>query len=104
MASASDIAQVRRQVNEPNDDGGYTDVVLGEYVDANGVTGATVLIWEEKASKFSDLVDVTEAGSSHKFSDLSKIAGERATYYRAVLATEQAPTAGRVRVRKIVRS
>lgn len=103
MASASDIAEVRRNTDEPDDTNGYTDVIIGGYVDAASVAGASAKIWEEKSAKYVSLVDVTEAGASHKFSDLTKHAEAKAIYWHGI-EVSLGTTAGRVKVRKIVRS
>lgn len=100
MASASDIAQVRRNVDEPTTDT-YTDQTIGDYVDANGVAGASQLIWQEKAASYATLVNTSEAGASHSFSDLHKNALAMATAFGAAVVV---PTADRVRVKKIERT
>lgn len=106
MASASDVATVRRNVNESTDvDYGDEDIAL--LVDAHGVAGTTAGIWREKAAKFADLVNVSESGASHSYSDLHKAALSMAARWEKISADEtMAPVseAGRVHCRKIVRS
>jgi len=70
VASVQEIAEVRYNTNEPNDAEPFTDVVVSDLIDAGGVNSASAVIWRRKAASASDYVDVTEAGSSHKFSDL----------------------------------
>jgi hypothetical protein len=103
MASASDVKLVRRQVNEPTTDD-YTDTLIGTYIDEIGITGATIRIWEEKAARYSDLVDVTEAGASHKYSDLHKNAMAIAKHYRSIEESSDVTGGGRPVVKKIQRS
>lgn len=102
MASASDIAEVRRNTDEPTD-ATYTDTVIGGYIDSLGVAGAAAKIWREKAAQYATLVDVTEAGASHKFSDLNKNALAMAAYWEGLVVPDAA-VSGRPKVKKIVRS
>lgn len=102
MASASDILIVRGNTNEPNDVAPFTDAYIGGLIDASDVAGATAVIWENKAAILSEQVDVTEAGASHKFSDLFDHAQKMVTYWRTQAGTE--PTTGTVRVKKIERA
>jgi hypothetical protein len=102
MASASDIETVRLNVDEPTNDT-YSDDEIGAIVDVNGVAGASAIIWEQKAARFASLVNTTEAGASHSFSDLSKNAREMASLYRAQ-TTVAVSTTSRTRVRKIERT
>lgn len=104
MADASDIAEVRRATNEPNDTNGYTDVLIGAYIDASDVAGAAAKIWSEKAAKYAELVNTSEAGASHAFSDLHKHAIEMFDFWDAQSGIVVGATEGRVRVRKIQRS
>lgn len=106
MASTSDIATVRRNVNESNTVT-YTDVAIGELIDTHGVAGASASIWREKAGVYAGLVNVSESGASHNYSDLHRNALAMAKRWEDLDVTENAPplaAAGRVVVRKIVRS
>lgn len=107
MATDADILYVRRNTNEPTDDT-YTDTVIEELIDANGVSYASAVIWEEKAASVATSADVTEAGASHKFSDIYKNFMAMAKYWRERITAEDIAeeelVAGRVRVKKIVRS
>lgn len=106
MATASDILILRGNVNELADADPYTDAALGMLVDAMGVAGASRSIWQRKAAEFSTMVDVSEAGASHKFSSLFDHAKTLALYWESQEATApDAPTAadGHPRVTRIVR-
>lgn len=104
MASSDDIATVRYNTDEPLPDT-FTDDLIDRLIDANGVVGASAIMWEQKAAKLADLVNTSEAGASHSFSDLHKNALNIAAMFRKQQAEAAAPVAvGRVRVRKIVRS
>lgn len=103
MATAAEITTVRQNVNEPDDSGGYTDAIIGALIDEGDTDSAAASIWLRKAAEYAELVDTSEAGTSHKFSDLHKNALTMATRFGATdaAATE---SGGRARVHKIVRS
>lgn len=102
MATEADIAYVRRNANEPSDES-YSDETLAAMIDADGIEATIATIWESKAAKYVSAVDVTEAGASHKFSDLFKNASAMAAYWRK-RETPDEDTADHPRVKKIVRS
>lgn len=101
MADASDIQQVRLNVDEPTDET-YSDDAIGLLVDALDVAGASASIWLQKAAKFASLVNVTEAGSTHNFSDLHKNALAMAKTYTEVEITVGVSATGPV-IKTIVR-
>lgn len=72
MATVDEITQVRLNANVPDDVEPYTDSYISGLIDGLGVDKATASIWRSKAASVADLVDVTEAGASHKMSDLFK--------------------------------
>lgn len=106
MASASDILIVRGNTNQPTDAAPFTDDYIGDLIDAVGVTGASAVIWEQKAATYASAVDVTEAGASHKFSDLFANAHKMALYWRKKADEEEdaASASGRVKVKVIQRT
>ena len=90
MASASDIADVRGNTNEPANVDPYTDDVIGAYIDTLGVAGATAKIWTQKAATYVDEAKkVTEAGASHDF-DSHKNALAMAAHWDKIAASEVA--------------
>ncbi len=104
MGSSAEIAVVRRNTNEPNQDN-YSDSELSDKIDTDGVFGAVSAVWREKAAKFASLVDVSEAGASHKYSDLYKHALAMASDYDKLNEVENAGIAlNSPRVKKIVRT
>ena len=102
MASTSDIATVRRNVNESSD-ALYKDEDIEVLIDADGIAGASAAIWREKAAKYAGLVNVSESGASHSYSDLHKNALAMAKAYDVEEAIDE-PVVNRVRVKRIVRS
>lgn len=103
MATGADIAEVRRNVDEQSDDT-YSDDYISALVDAGSIASASARIWRQKAAAYADLVNVSEAGSSHQFSDLSKNALAMAASFDVQASGEAvAESGGRVVVRSIVR-
>jgi hypothetical protein len=104
MATPDEIAIVRRNTNEPDDIDPYTDIYLGALIDASGITGATLQVWQQKAASHASLVDVTEAGASHKLSDMFKSDTAMVKYWTDAYASEVGPTSTAApKVKKIVR-
>lgn len=103
MATVVDIATVRLQTGQEENVPPYDDAYLGGLVDASGVNGATITIYEQLMAKYAKLVDVSEAGASHKFSDLYDNARKQVDYYRSLTGSSIPETAA-VRVKKIVKT
>jgi hypothetical protein len=72
MASEADVTTVRLNTGVAEDDATYTADYIGGLIDAGDVASATLTIWKQLAATYAKLVDVSEAGASHKFSDLFK--------------------------------
>lgn len=72
MASVDEVAELRRLTAIPDIEEPYTDGFMGGLIDAEGINGAAALLWREKAAEFVTAVDMSESGSSRKFSDLHK--------------------------------
>jgi hypothetical protein len=77
VATASEIAYVRELINEPDENGAWSDDRISEFIEQNRNSDGTVNlklpasdIWGVKAVAFSQLVDVSESGSSRKMSQL----------------------------------
>lgn len=82
MATAEDIARLRRMTGEVEPDSTYTDQQLNDIIDEVGdINVAASRVWGEKASMVADLVNITEAGSSRSNSDLFKHAKDQQSYY-----------------------
>lgn len=85
MASADELAALRRAADVTPDDDVYTDALLDSLIDTYGsVAGAASAIWREKAAAYAEMVDTTESGSSRKLSDLHKNALEIAAGFANV--------------------
>jgi hypothetical protein len=83
MASASDIRDIRAATDEPGDDV-YSDDDLSDMANMLGVTGAIHRIWEEKAARFSGLVNISEGGSSMSLGQLYQNAVSQAEHWRKI--------------------
>lgn len=82
MATADDIAALRRAIDEPVNAEPYTDAYLSGLLDASGtVDHAASTVWTNKAAATASLVDVSESGSSRKLSDLNRNALAMAEFY-----------------------
>jgi hypothetical protein len=104
MATAAEVASVRININEPTQDP-FNDATVEAWIDDTGsVEAASAAGWRVKAGLYSELVDETEAGTSHKFSDLHKSALAMASAYDKSAAVLYPAATGRTRVRVIERS
>lgn len=73
MASAEEIAALRLLIGQPDDVAPYTDAELSDRIDETGDLDLLAYnIWTEKAASYSDVVDMTESGSSRSLSQLQK--------------------------------
>lgn len=103
MATAEQIADLRRLINEPDDVEPFTDAVLTVRIDADpDLKSLAAIIWREKAATFASLVDVKEGNSDRKLSQLYKQALEMASNFSAEVAVI-ATTTRVSRTRKIER-
>lgn len=83
MASAEAIAELREKIGDDTEPYTYPDEVLNALIDqADGDTDQVASgIWRRKAASYAEMVDVSEAGSSRKNSDLFKNATAMADWY-----------------------
>lgn len=81
MATPEQVAEVRTNTNELTDDD-WSEQSLDTIIEtAGGVNAASAAIWRKKAAKFAHLVNVSEAGASHSFSDLHRNALDMAKQF-----------------------
>lgn len=85
MATNDDYLRLRRMTGEVGSDT-YTDTDLEYFIDEalGSLEVAASRIWGEKASAYADLVDISEAGSSRKNSDLFDHAKEQQSYFAGI--------------------
>lgn len=90
MASDEAVADVRRKIGDTTEPYAYDAQLLSDLIDAaNGDTDQVAAdIWDEKAVQYSTMVDISEAGSSRKNSDLFKNAQSMSSMYRARAASD----------------
>ena len=88
MASEADVTQVRLNTGVAEDDATYTAEYIGGLIDASDVSSATLTIWKQLAASYARLVDVSEAGASHKFSDLFKNADAMVKRWSAIVVVD----------------
>lgn len=108
MAAEEFINRLRALTNASTDMFSDVDLldVLTTYTDGDGATNLNLSaaeVWEMKAAKYVELVDITEAGSSRKNGDLSTRALAMAKLYRGRNDEDVAIMASRPMTRAIVR-
>lgn len=105
MATAEEIATLRLLIAEP-DETTYTDVVLGQRLDASTSEDQVAYeIWTEKAAAAAALVDVSEGGSSRKMGDIMEQALRMAEVFAARVTTGTAPpSAAGTRISRLSRA
>ena len=96
MATSTDIAIVRNNIGEQEDVNPYTTAWISALIDDVGVSAATLTLWRQKGASLSSVVDVTEAGASHKFSDRYKNALEQIKYWQSIVDGENSPLGPRI--------
>lgn len=108
MATPSEIAIVRLNIDDKVEPYQYSDEIIESYIDDNGIGTASAIIWGQLAAVYAKSVDVSEAGSSRKFSDLHKHALAMSEFYSPSNGdgggSPGISTGGRAKVFKIVRS
>jgi hypothetical protein len=99
-----DYLRLRRMVGEP-DKTVYSDADLELALqDAAGdFPAAAASIWREKAAGYAELVDISEAGSSRKNSDLYNRALTQASYFESTSGGSAVADGGSSTTRRIVR-
>lgn len=95
MATAAAILELRDAIGEPDDSNGWTDERLGDILDTlTTVDASAISVWTTKAAQFSQLVDVSESGSSRKLSDLYKNALAMAKFWQDKQDEDNPPIGG----------
>lgn len=103
MATVEQIAALRLLIAEQIDAEPYTDTKLSDRIDAGGdLNTVAAEVWQEKAAKYADLVDISEGGSSRKMGDLHEQALNMVAHFRSIIPTGLAP-AGGTRIRRLSR-
>lgn len=89
MATASELAELRDYINEADDTGGWDDAKLIVYTAQYGSVYATAAaIWGIKASRYAELVNTSESGSSRNLGDLFDRALKLQERYQALADAE----------------
>lgn len=105
MSDNDDYLRLRRMTGETQDKINYTDADLDILIlaSAGNLNVAAASIWREKAAGYADLVDISEAGSSRKNSDLYNRAQAQADYFSKASTAGVALVEGFSTTRRIVR-
>lgn len=81
MATPAEVASLRANTGQSNDDV-YTEPELAGLIDSNGsVEAASGVVWRQLAAQYAKLTDTTEAGAAHKYSVLYERAMEQAEFW-----------------------
>lgn len=84
MATPTEIADLRRMINEPTT-ATYSDDALGDIIDASAnLSSAASSVWTEKAARYAGLVDVSEGSSRRSLGDLYEQALSMATHHASI--------------------
>lgn len=105
MASPEALEELRAKIGDTEAPYTYIDEVLGAMLDAAGEDTDKVAssIWRTKAASYASMVDISEAGSSRKNSDLFKNAQAMAEFYDKEDDVESGAGVSYTTTRKIVR-
>lgn len=87
MATADQLQQLKNMIGA-DAASQYTDDQLNAIIDANDtIEAAAAQVWESVAASYSNLVNISEAGSSRSLGSLYANALQMAKYYRGLDAT-----------------
>lgn len=106
MATADQILELRRLINQMEDAEPWTDAALAARIDAfdsEDMRQLAAYIWREKAASYASLVDVQEGNSKRTMSQLYKQALEMASAYSTEVSDDEAVLRRGARTRKIER-
>jgi hypothetical protein len=99
MATEAQLADLKRLIGDTE----WTDEDLDALIDAQSgnIQAAAAIVWESQAAEYSQIVDITESGSSRKMGDLFDNAMKMAAYLRSQATPVEIQ--GTTRIAKIVR-
>jgi hypothetical protein len=104
-ATPDDVVRLRALANYNGTDP-YDDQQLAAMIDGSSIYRSAARLWDEKAASLSEVVDISESGSSRKMGDTHKNALAMAKYFRGLAEDEEeAPveTSRNARTRAIIR-
>ncbi len=97
MATAEELAELRRMIDEPGQDP-YTDEMLGARIDASSdLRSLASDIWLEKSARYASMVDVREGNSDRKLSQLHAQASKMAASYAGSVTADESLRVSRTR-------
>lgn len=83
MATAEQILALRSMINQPQNAEPYTDDYLSGRIDAGtSLQSVAGQIWAEKASTYSEMVDIQEGSSRRSLGSLQTNALKMAAHYQ----------------------
>ncbi len=87
MATADEIAALRRATNILTDADPYTDEYLGTLLDSLGHNGSAEALWLDPAARYTTLANVSEGTSSRSLGQLHDHAMKMVQHFRDAAAT-----------------
>lgn len=109
--TAAELEELRKYIDEADDTGGWTDVVLSAlaeaYKNSSGgynLRGTASAVWAAKAAEYHALVDTSESGSSRSMSQKFKHAMELAKLFGSDSSSGTDDTIPSPRSTRIVRA
>jgi hypothetical protein len=102
MATAEEVDVLKRLGSSAHEN--YTEIELGALIDSLTLNGAAAQLWRETASATTQLVDVSESGSSRKMSDVHRNALSMAGYYQGLVDKATNDALNTTRIKRIVRA
>lgn len=86
MATADEIAELRRMIGELDNVSPWDDTAVAALIDgSSSMNGAAMKGWEQKAATYASMVDTSESGSTRRLSQLQEQALRMVTYYRGLI-------------------
>lgn len=83
MATQEDISAVQNDIGPNASAEGWDETKISAGLDAGSTVGEVVLeYWESRMAETSELVNVSESGSSRNLADIHKHAVQMAKYYQ----------------------
>ena len=102
MATADDVELVKRLGSAAHEN--YDDITLGVMIDNQTINGVVAQLWRETAAATTELVDVSESGSSRKLSSVHTNALAMARYYQGLVDSAVEAAGNTTRIKRIVRA
>lgn len=102
MATADDVDLLKKLGSSAYEN--YNDIALGVMIDNLTINGAAAQLWRETAASTTELVDVSESGSSRKLGSVHSNALAMAKYYQGLVDAAAEAASNATTINRIVRA